>query len=403
MSNWEIIKVQDIGQLHNGRAFKPSEWSDQGLPIIRIQNLNGSQDFNYFDGNFESKHEVNYEDLLFAWSGSRGTSFGPYIWKGDRSLLNQHIFKVDLKEGIDKVFIYYMLKRLTSQIEYNAHGSAGLVHITKKELEKFELHLPPLKEQQKIAEILSSVDAAIEKTEQVIAKTEEVKKGLMQQLLTKGIGHTEFKQTEIGEIPVEWKFLPLNKLGEFKNGINKSKEDFGFGSYFVNISDIYANEIIEEHLLGRLNATDKERAVYKLNKGDIVVVRSSVKPEGVGYPILYRGSKEDVLYCGFTIRYRYDQEILFDKYLLHVLRSPRVRMDVLKYASVSANTNINQDSYGKIKIPIPPFEEQIKIAQVIDEVNAKITLEKTKVTRFGVIKQGLMQQLLTGQVRVKVD
>lgn len=108
MSNWEIIKVQDIGQLHNGRAFKPNEWSNQGLPIIRIQNLNGSQDFNYFDGNFESKHEVNYEDLLFAWSGSRGTSFGPYIWKGDRSLLNQHIFKVDLKEGIDKVFIYYM-------------------------------------------------------------------------------------------------------------------------------------------------------------------------------------------------------------------------------------------------------------------------------------------------------
>ncbi|MTP79875.1 hypothetical protein GMB70_14615 [Turicibacter sanguinis] len=90
--------------------------------------------------------------------------------------------------------------------------------INKTTMAEIEFLLPPLKEQQKIAEILSSVDAAIEKTEQVIAKTEEIKKGLMQQLLTKGIGHTEYKNSELGEIPLKWEIKQLKDLLEIKYG-----------------------------------------------------------------------------------------------------------------------------------------------------------------------------------------
>ena len=388
MSNWEIIKVQDIGQLHNGRAFKPNEWSDQGLPIIRIQNLNGSQDFNYYNGKFESKHEINYEDLLFAWSGSRGTSFGPYIWKGDKSLLNQHIFKVDLKEGIDKVFIYYMLKRLTSQIEYNAHGSAGLVHITKKELEKFELHLPPLKEQQKIAEILLSVDTAIEKTEQVIAKTEEIKKGLMQQLLTKGIGHTEFKQTEIGEIPVNWEVKQMKELCNLLNGRAYKKAELldcgktpvlRVGNFFTNQSWYYSDLELEENKY--------------CDNGDLLYAWSA----SFG-PRIWDGGK--VIY-----HYHIWKLDLFDNinrdFMYYLLLNDVNR--IKKSTTGSTMIHISKENMEPRLFAIPSLYEQEKIANILVNQDLMIKHECLKLDRLNNLKKGLMLQLLTGQTRVKID
>ena len=401
MSNWKSIKVKDIGQLHNGRAFKPHEWSEQGLPIIRIQNLNGSQDFNYYEGTFEFKHEVNYEDLLFAWSGSRGTSFGPYIWKGDRSLLNQHIFKVELKENLDKFFIYYMLKRLTSEIEYNAHGSAGLVHITKKELEKFDILLPSLKEQQKIAEILSSVDAAIEKTEQVIAKTEEVKKGLMQQLLTKGIGHTEFKQTEIGEIPLTW---DLVKLEEVTQLITKGTTPTTYGYKF---EDNGVNFIKVENLRQSINSNELLKISYECHEklqrsqlqiGDILF--SIAGTLGSTYIV-----DESILPCNTNqalsiIRLKNNVNIC---YINYVLNSNLIQKEIDGLRTVGAQPNLNLKQVGNFTIPFPPIEEQDRISQIIKKNEEMVYNEIKKLRKLKSLKQGLMQQLLTGQVRVKID
>ena len=177
-------KLGEIINFINGRAFKPSEWELKGTPIIRIQNLNGSKEFNFFDGDIESKYIVKDNQLLFSWSGSRGTSFGPHIWSGETGVLNQHIFRVVPKKKINEKYLYYELKRLTREIEHNAHGSAGLVHITKGDLEQFEIYLPEEREQEKIAKILSTIDLNIEKTAEAIAKYKQVKKGLMDDLLT---------------------------------------------------------------------------------------------------------------------------------------------------------------------------------------------------------------------------
>lgn len=181
---WHVDNIGSICNLINGRAFKPKEWMESGIPIIRIQNLNGSDEYNYYDGEIDEKYMIKNGDLLFSWSGSRGTSFGPHIWCKIDGVLNQHIFRVDLKEGLDKRFIYYSLKNITMKIEQEAHGSAGLVHITKGALEKINISLPIIEEQEKIANILSSVDNQIEEFEIKKEKLKEVKKGLMQQLLT---------------------------------------------------------------------------------------------------------------------------------------------------------------------------------------------------------------------------
>jgi type I restriction enzyme S subunit len=182
---WKEVKLGGVCDLINGMAFKPEEWSNFGLPIIRIQNLNGSKEFNYYDKEVDKRHLVTNGDLLFAWSGSRGTSFGAFRWFGEIAVLNQHIFNVYPKNGLDKDFAFQLLRWLTIEIERKAHGSAGLVHVTKKQLENELMRFPKAKEEQTaIAQVLQAADKEISLLKAKAEKLREQKKGLMQVLLT---------------------------------------------------------------------------------------------------------------------------------------------------------------------------------------------------------------------------
>jgi type I restriction enzyme S subunit len=182
---WQRVRIGDLARFINGRAFKPSDWEESGLPIIRIQNLNGSPEFNYYNGAVDDRYYIEDGDLLFSWSGSRGTSFGPHIWHGDRGILNQHIFRVENKDLINRAFLFFALSLITVLIEQRAHGSAGIVHITKSELEKIRLEMPiSVAEQQRIAEVLSACEDEIKLLARKLDALRRQKKGLMQQLLT---------------------------------------------------------------------------------------------------------------------------------------------------------------------------------------------------------------------------
>ncbi|MDM8516344.1 restriction endonuclease subunit S [Desulfobacterales bacterium HSG16] len=182
---WDVVKLGDISEFINGRGFKPHEWANEGLPIIRIQNLNGGKEFNYYTGKYASKILIKKGDLLFAWSGSRGTSFGPHIWNGTNGLLNYHTWKVGYSSTyIKRDYLYCSLKRITTKIENDAHGAAALVHIQKRFIVDYLIPLPHKTEQEGIASILSKVDEKIEILQSKKSKHETLKKGLMQQLLT---------------------------------------------------------------------------------------------------------------------------------------------------------------------------------------------------------------------------
>lgn len=154
-SHWSMVPIGDLCDLINGRAFKPEDWETAeggGLPIIRIQNLNNpNAAMNYFSGEVRDRFIVETGDLLFSWSGSRGTSFGAHLWAGPRAILNQHIFNVKFDEKrADKIYLLHILNAVVDQVEDNLHGGVGLVHITKGNLEKIEIPLPPLEVQRGI-------------------------------------------------------------------------------------------------------------------------------------------------------------------------------------------------------------------------------------------------------------
>jgi len=181
---WREVRLGDVCELVNGRGFKPYEWADQGYPIIRIQNLNGSDDYNYFNGEFDSKIKVRNGDLLFAWSGSRGTSFGPHIWNGPDAVLNYHTWRVAPNEWVLQEFLNHYLRFITTRIESSAHGAAALVHTQKREMEKWLCQFPTISEQAKVAEVLDCLDIELEGRINDIEKLRAEKKALMQQLLT---------------------------------------------------------------------------------------------------------------------------------------------------------------------------------------------------------------------------
>lgn len=155
---WMINNLGNLFDFKNGRAFKKSDWKKTGLPIIRIQNLNNQNaPYNYFNGSYAKDIEINKGDLLFSWSGTVGSSFGPHIWKGNPGLLNQHIFKATIKKGLNTEYAYYYLLYITSEIEKKVNGAVGLVHITKEKLNKFSMAYPKLPEQEKISAKLTEI------------------------------------------------------------------------------------------------------------------------------------------------------------------------------------------------------------------------------------------------------
>lgn len=168
-----LCTIGDLCDFESGNGFRPQDWKQKGLPIIRIQNLNGSSAFNYFEGEPDLAWIVEPGDLLFAWAGVKGVSFGPTIWNGPRGVLNQHIYRIRPKAGVNKKWLHYALEEVTTEIESKAHGfKTNLVHVRKSDITGASILVPGKTEQAVIVATLLNWDSAIEKAKRLIAAKE---------------------------------------------------------------------------------------------------------------------------------------------------------------------------------------------------------------------------------------
>ncbi|MFM9103124.1 MAG: restriction endonuclease subunit S, partial [Cyanobium sp.] len=195
---WVEAPIGELCDLRNGRAFKPVEWADEGTPIVRIQNLNkSSAKFKYYQGEIDPKHVLNGGELLFAWSGTPGTSFGAHIWEGGGAALNQHIFRVDFDiASIDKSFFRFAINQKLNDLIDIAHGGVGLRHVTKGKFEATEISLPPLNEQRRIAAKLDTTLAAVDACRQRLDGVADLLKRFRQAVLAAATS---------GELTREWR------------------------------------------------------------------------------------------------------------------------------------------------------------------------------------------------------
>lgn len=182
---WKIHSLEELCTFSNGHGFKAAEWSNEGFPIIRIQNLNGSREFNCYSGKPESKWIVESGEFLFAWAGVKGVSFGPCIWNGPRGVLNQHIYRIRPKDGLDKRWLFETMKLITKKIEERAHGfKYNLLHVRKADITNQIVPVPPFEEQQKISKLSEEMSTLEKFNLSSFDRLNNIKRGLMQDLLT---------------------------------------------------------------------------------------------------------------------------------------------------------------------------------------------------------------------------
>lgn len=397
--DWGISRIGDICTLVNGRGFKPYEWNTQGLPIIRIQNLNGSQEFNYYSGSFDPKILINPDQLLFAWSGSRGTSFGPHVWRGDTALLNYHTWKVVTDDSkINNNFLFYALWYLTRHIEENAHGASALVHTQKGEMEQFFIPLPPLDEQRAIADALSDMDDKITALDAAITKKRDIKQGTMQRLLT--------GQERLPGFTGEWEVKRFDELFNFLNTANNARSDLSqYGEVeYIHYGDIHTrwdsflNCQIEE--LPRI-AQEKVQNIPFLNEGDLIMADASEDFAGVGKSVEIHNIGSRKIVAGLhTFLLRGDRNTLADGFKGYLQHIPSIKSALIKIATGISVYGISKTNIRSIVARIPSVPEQQAIAAVLSDMDTEITALEADRDKAITVKQGMMQDLLTGRKRL---
>ena len=375
---WHKHQLSAICTLQNGHSFKPHEWDTEGLPIIRIQNLNGSTNFNYYAGEADDRWIVETGQLLFSWAGTRGVSFGPFIWSGSKGVLNQHIYKVYPKR-VDAAWLYLTLKWITHHIEAQAHGfKATLLHVQKKDIEEQYVLVPPFPEQRKIAQILSTWDKAIATTERLLANKQQQKKALMQRLLTgrqRFAGFEgEWQRVHIKDCTtcLDNKRVPLNS--EQRNAMKGPIPYWGANSVMDYVNDfIFDDDLVLLAEDGGYFDEFETRPIANLSRGKCWVNNHA-----------------------HILKTRHN---CLTEWLYYSL----VHKNILAYVNTGTRAKLNKSDMLMIPILLPTIAEQRKIVSILAQADNELGSLSARLENLKLQKKALMQQLLTGKRRVKVD
>ncbi|MCX5949369.1 MAG: restriction endonuclease subunit S [Cyanobacteria bacterium] len=385
---WVEVPIGDLCELRNGRAFKPAEWSDEGIPIVRIQNLNNRQaKFNHYQGEVDANHLLGGGELLFAWSGTPGTSFGAHIWAGGKAALNQHIFRVDFDEvSLKKDFFRYAINQKLNDLIDIAHGGVGLRHVTKGKFEQTEVCLPPLNEQRRIAAKLDTTLAAVDACRQRLDGVATILKRFRQAVLAAATS---------GELTQEWREEAGTVFDWPKVILCDHAEGFSYGTSAKSHSEGEIPVLRMGNIQnGGLDWTSlaftsdlSEIAKYMLDPGDVLFNRTN-SPELVGKTAIYRG-EQPAIYAGYLIRVRCRASL--DPEFLNVsLNSLAAREYCWRVKSDGVSqSNINAKKLAAYSFMLPLIDEQVEIVRrthelfsYADQLEAKLTAARKVVDRL---------------------
>jgi type I restriction enzyme S subunit len=390
---WPAKRLGDLFAFKNGRAFKKEEWTTKGLPIIRIQNLNnGDASFNYFAGEYSQDILVEPGDLLFSWSGTVGSSFGSHLWSGEPGVLNQHIFKIGLRETIAKRYAFHGLRYITAEIEQSVNGAVGLVHITKEKLNEFTLAVPPLAEQQRIVGLLDEAFEGLATAKANAEKNLQNARALFESHL-----QSVFTQRGPG-----WVDSTLSRAtdgiftGPFGSLLHKS-------DYVVDgiplVNPAHITEVgIEPDLRKTVSkATALRLKNYIMREGDIVIGRRGE----MGRCALVT-EVEDGWLCGTGSFFIKPSSRCDTRYLVRFLRSDSCKARLEKIAGGAVMPNLSNTDLGNLTFDLPPLDRQKAIVEEIDSLHEETQrlarLYERKLAALEALKKSLLHQAFSGEL-----
>ncbi len=398
---WEVAKIGEIGEVITGTtpSTKVKEYWGEGYLFVTPTDFPNEK---YVRKTERSVTQKGVEKAKIIPKDSVMVtciaSIGEVAMSSEECITNQQINSIVCGEKANPHYIYYAMKFRKNVLKRWAGITTSPI-IKKSLFEKFPIPLPSLPEQQKIAEILSTVDQAIEKAEEAMAKTVRLKKGLMQELLTKGIGHEEFKDTEIGKIPKEWKVVRLKEIVDINKESCDPKREFPEKKFlYIDIESIENERGIIKSVKTILGKEAPSRARRVIHYNDVIM--STVRPYLKAFAIVPKEYNGQICSTGFAV-FSCKKDIL-PSYLLYVLFSKSVINQCNRMMVGAQYPALNNSQVEKIKIPLPPLPEQQKIAEILSTVDKRLELLRNKKEKLERIKKGLMNDLLTGKKRVNI-
>jgi len=406
---WKLTSLFEVceGQLQTGpfgSQLHAHEYKDNGIPVLMPKNLvkyradtEAAAKIPTERAKDLSKHKLKIGDLLFSRRGDVAR-FALIDKDSEGALCGTGCLKATPSEKHSSLFLSYFLQRNTVKqwLEQNAVGQT-MPNMNTAILSKLPLMAAETREEEeKIANILSTWDKAIETVEKLIDNSRTQKQALMQQLLT--------GKKRLPGFDLKWNGHSLGDLGKTYNGLTgKTKDDFLEGKPFIPYINIFNNDRIDTKKLNLVSIKKNEKQ-SKAIFGDIFFTTSSETPDEVGMSSVLLDEIEELYLNSFCFGFRLkDFNTLIPEYACYLLRSQSVRREICKLAQGSTRYNLSKPGLMKINLRLPPVDEQKLIVQILNNAGDDIKNLESNRDFLASEKKSLMQQLLTGKRRVKID
>ncbi|MEM3907208.1 MAG: restriction endonuclease subunit S [Nitrososphaerota archaeon] len=386
---WKMSALSQLISYEKGK--KPSELFKEEknrhlIPYLKAEYLRGLEPPAWCEPTDVNVLRVKKTDIIMIWDGS----YSGEVFIGFEGALASTMIKIIPKESlVNNRYLYYWLKKY-NQILHSTTVGTGIPHVNKKIFENLLIPIPPLMEQKVIAEILSTVDSVIDRVRRLVERADKIKKGLMQELFTKGIGHKEYKETPIGKIPKEWKFNKLGNIAEIIMGqsppsstYNREGKGLPFLQGKMEFGRIYPSPTLY-----------CSKPIKIAEPNDILIsVRAPVGDVNIAPFKLCIGR-------GLAaIRFN-PQKAIYWFYFYYLQKIKKFLENLSKGSTFKA---ITKDDLENLEIPVPPLSEQEIIAEILYTVDEYIRMLEARLEHLEHVKKWLMDVLLTGKVRVIVE
>ena len=391
MEEWKEYKLGNVCEVLNGRAYKQEELLSKGkYPVLRVGNIFQGNNWYYSDLELPENKYCNKGDLLYAWS----CGFAPYIWEGDKTIYHYHIWKlIENKEILDRKFLYYYLIINTKRFVGGIHGSV-MVHLTKKDMENQVLKVPSLPTQQKIANILSSLDDKIEVNCRINEQLEELAQALFKSWFVdfEPFKDGEFVESELGMIPEGWKVCELQELVNIKRGgsprpIQNFLAETGYN--WLKISDATSTS---SPFIYEIKECIKEEGLSKtvfLKAGNLVLSNSATPgiPKFLGI--------DSCIHDGWLY---FPKSNLSNEFLYLLFKYKRKYL--ISQGNGSVFTNLKTDIVKMMQLAIPDDSIISSFDIVIKSIFENIKKNQQEITHLTNLRDTLLPKLMSGEIDV---
>jgi type I restriction enzyme S subunit len=414
--DWKVEKIENLlEKFQNGYAFSSKGYKEKGIPIVSMASisLDGKFQFNYEKAKYWDSEKLDEleaftlkkNDLIIAMTDvtpdKKLIGRMAIVDIDDTFLLNQRVGLLKLKNNINYIFLSnYSNHTKWRSYSKNISALGAQANLSTKDIKEAKIPLPPLKEQEKIADILSTADAKIDAIAIQIDRAETLKKGLLQKLLSEGIGHSEFKDSELGKIPESWEVVKLEDISDFiTKGATPTTYGFDWeetGIPFLRSECVSDNGLVMKAAMFISDEAHKHMNRSEIKNGDLLMTITG----NVGRVILLQDDISIGNINQHIARIRISSNQVDNKFMYQYLSQDKYRLNYYKITTGQAYPQISLKQVRNSIVPLPSLKEQKQIADILSAADEKLEVLRAKKEKCETLKKGLLQKLLSGEVRV---